>query len=360
MKESFGKTLEGAEADLYTLRNVHGLEARIMNYGGILVSLMVPDRTGELSDVVLGFDTLEGYLNEHPCFGATIGRYGNRIAAGVVTLDGRTYQLTKNDGENHLHGGVRGFDKVVWTALERETKDGPAVDLRYVSSNGEEGYPGNLTVDVTYTLTNDNELKIDYAAETDRTTVVNLTHHSYFNLRDAGRSDILEHELKIDADYFLPIDQSSIPTGEMRTVEGTPFDFTKLTPIGARMAQEDLQLVYGNGYNHNWILSKQGQSAAPAAVVYEPTFGRVMEVRSTEPGLQFFSGNFPNEKFGGKLGKSYPSRSGLCLEAQHYPDSPNHPEFPSTILRSGDVYRQTTTYRFRSDKSASLTKLSRI
>src|ERR1700730_11828681 len=241
MKESFGKTLDGAEADLYTLRNVHALE---------------------------------GYLNEHPCFGATIGRHGNRIATGVVTLDGRMYQLTRNDGENHLHGGVRGFDKVVWTAGERETMDGPAVDLRYVSSDGEEGYPGTLTVDVTYTLTTDNELKIDYTAETDRTTVINLTHHSYFNLRDAGRRDILEHELKIDADYFLPIDQSSIPTGEIRTVKGTPFDFTKLTPIGARIAQEDLQLVYGNGYNHNWMLNKQGQSSAPAAVVYEPTSGR--------------------------------------------------------------------------------------
>jgi aldose 1-epimerase len=215
MKESFGKTLDGAEADLYTLRNVHGLETRITNYGGILVSLVVPDRTGELSDVVLGFDTLEGYLNEHPCFGATIGRYGNRIATGVVTLDGRTYQLTRNDGENHLHGGVRGFDKVVWTAGERETMDGPAVVLRYVSSDGEEGYPGTLTVDVTYTLTNDNELKIDYTAETDRTTVINLTHHSYFNLRDAGLYDILEHELQIDADNFLPIDQSSTPPAKL-------------------------------------------------------------------------------------------------------------------------------------------------
>jgi aldose 1-epimerase len=203
-------------------------------------------------------------------------------------------------------------------------------------------------------------MKIDYTAETDRTTVINLTHHSYFNLRDAGRCDILEHELKIDADYFLPIDQSSIPTGEIRMVKGTPFDFTKLTPIGARIAQEDIQLVYGNGYNHNWTLNKHGQSSEPAAVVYEPASGRVMEVRSTEPGLQFFSGNFPSGKFGGKLGKSYPSRSGLCLEAQHYPDSPNHPEFPSTILRPGVIYRQTTTYRFRSDESASLTKLSRI
>ena len=355
MKESFGITSDGTEVDLYTLRNLHGLEARITNYGGILVSLIVPDRKGEMSDVVLGFDNLEGYLNEHPCFGAIVGRYANRIAAGVVTLEGRTYQLTRNDGENHLHGGMKGFDKVVWLAAERESMHGPALGLRYVSSGGEEGYPGTMTVDVTYTLTNENELKIDYTAVTDRTTVINLTQHSYFNLRDAGRSDILEHELMIDADCFLPIDQYSIPTGEIRAVKETPFDFKKLTPIGARIAQEDLQLVYGNGYNHNWVLNRQGQLSTPAAVVYDSTSGRVMEVLSTEPGLQFFSGNFPNGKFGGKLGKSYPSRSGLCLEAQHYPDSPNHPEFPVTILRPGETYVQTTAYRFRSDASASVT-----
>lgn len=355
MKESFGITSDGAEVDLYTLRNVHGLEARITNYGGILVSLMVPDRKGEMSDVVLGFDNLEGYLNEHPCFGAIVGRYANRIAAGVVTLEGRTYQLTRNDGENHLHGGVRGFDKVVWNAAEREGRNGSALGLRYVSADGEEGYPGTLSVDVTYTLTNENELKIDYTAVTDRTTVINLTQHSYFNLRDSGSCDILEHELRIDADYFLPIDQSSIPTGEIRAVKETPFDFKKLTPIGARITQEDRQLIYGNGYNHNWVLNKQGHLSTAAAVVYDSISGRVMEVLSTEPGLQFFSGNFPDGKFGGKLGKSYPSRSGLCLEAQHYPDSPNHPEFPATILRPGETYFQTTTYRFRSDASASRT-----
>jgi aldose 1-epimerase len=355
MKELFGITSDGAEVDLYTLGNVHGLEARVTNYGGILVSLMVPDRKGEISDVVLGFDNLEGYLNEHPCFGAIVGRYANRIAAGAVTLEGRTYQLTRNDGVNHLHGGVTGFDKVVWNAAEREGMSGTALGLRYVSPDGEEGYPGTLTVDVAYTLTNENELKIDYTAVTDRTTVINLTQHSYFNLRDSGSCDILEHELKIDADYFLPIDQSSIPTGEIRAVKETPFDFTKLTPIGARIAQEDRQLVYGNGYNHNWVLNKQGHLSTSAAVVYDSISGRVMEVLSTEPGLQFFSGNFPDGKFGGKLGKSYPSRSGLCLEAQHYPDSPNHPEFPATIVRPGETYFQTTTYRFRSDASASLT-----
>jgi aldose 1-epimerase len=347
MQEFFGTTFDGAEVRLYTLRNAHGLEARITNYGGILVSLMVPDRKGKFSDVVLGFDNLEGYLNEHPCFGATIGRYANRIEAGQFSLDGRAYQLTRNNEGTHLHGGRKGFDKVVWSGVERESVNSPALGLRYVSVDGEEGYPGTLTVDVTYTLTNDNALKIDYAASTDKTTIINLTHHSYFNLRDAGASDILEHELRIDADYFLPIDQFSIPTGEIRAVKGTSFDFTKSTPIGSRIGQDDLQLVYGNGYNHNWILNKPGHSSGPAAVVYDPTSGRVMEVRTTEPGLQFFSGNLPDGKFGGKGGKTYPSRSGLCLEAQHYPDSPHHTGFPSTVLRPGELYLQTTSYRFR-------------
>jgi aldose 1-epimerase len=347
MKETFGRTSDTAEVDLYTLRNAHGLEARITNYGGILVSLMVPDRNGRMSDVVLGFDTLDGYLNEHPCFGALIGRYANRIAEGRVTLEGRTYQLTRNNGENHLHGGLRGFDKVLWTAAERESMDGQALNLSHVSRDGEEGYPGTLTVEVTYILTNDNELKIDYSAATDRATVINLTHHSYFNLRDGGRNDILEHELWIDADYFLPIDQWSIPTGEIKSVKDTPFDFTKLSPIGAHIGQEDLQLAYGNGYNHNWVLNKPGRSTAPAAVVYDSTSGRIMEVATTEPGLQFFSGNFPDDKYGGKLGRRYPSRSGLCLEAQHYPDSPHHAGFPSTVLRPGETYLQSTTYRFR-------------
>jgi aldose 1-epimerase len=347
MKEAFGITSDGSEANLYTLRNAHGLEARITNYGGILVSLTVPDRNGKWSDVVLGFDTLEGYLNEHPCFGAIIGRYANRIATGLITLEGRAYQLTKNNEENHLHGGLKGFDKVVWTAAEREGVNGPALDLRYVSPDGEEGYPGTLRTEVTYTLTNENELKIDYTAVTDRTTVVNLTHHSYFNLRDAGASDILGHELSINADYFLAIDRSAIPTGEIRAVEGTPFDFKTPIPIGARIGQKDLQLTYGEGYNHNWVLNKPGRASAPAAVVHEPVSGRMMEVFTTAPGLQFFSGNFPPDRFGGKLGKPYASRSGLCLEAQHYPDSPHHAEFPSTILRPGEIYSQTTNYRFR-------------
>jgi aldose 1-epimerase len=347
MKEAFGITSEGAEVGLYTLRNAGGLEARITNYGGIVVSLMVPDRNGEFSDVVLGFDSLEGYLNEHPCFGATMGRYANRIATGLITLEGLTYQLTPNNEGNHLHGGLKGFDKVVWAAAERETINGPALSLQYVSRDGEEGYPGTLTVDVTYTLTNEDELKIEYIAATDLTTILNLTHHSYFNLRDAGASDILEHELRIDADYFLPVDQSSIPTGEIRAVKGTPFDFTKLVSIGSRISQEDLQLVYGNGYNHNWVLNNPGQTSSPAAVVCDRVSGRVMEVLTTEPGLQFFSGNIPNGKFGGKGGKTYPARSGLCLEAQHYPDSPHHAGFPSTVLRPGELYSQTTIYRFR-------------
>lgn len=352
MKESFRLTSDSAEANAsshkweYTLRNAHGLEARITNYGGILMSLMVPDRYGKFSDVVLGFDNLEGYLNEHPCFGATIGRYANRIASGLIALEGRPYQLTRNSEANHLHGGLRGFDKVIWTAVERESVNGPALDLRYVSRDGEEGYPGNLSVDVTYTLTNDNALKIDYSAVTDKTTILNLTNHSYFNLRDGGANDILEHELKIDADYFLPIDQFSIPTGEIRAVRGTPFDFTKSTRIGARIGEKDPQLIHGNGYNHNWILNRPGQAGEPAATLYDSTSGRVMEVLTTEPGLQFFSGNLPDGKFGGKGGKTYQSRAGLCLEAQHYPDTPHHAEFPSTVLRPGEIYLQTTIYRF--------------
>jgi len=347
MKESLVVMSDGTELRVYTLRNADGLEARIANYGGILVSLKVPDRDGKFSDIVLGFDKLEEYLKEHPCFGATIGRYANRIAAGDVCLDGVAYQLTRNNEGNHLHGGLMGFDKVVWTAKERQSADGPALDLRYVSRDGEEGYPGTLTAEVTYTLTNDNGLKIEYTAATDKTTIINLTHHSYFNLRDAGAGDILAHELTIDADYFLPVDLSSIPTGEVRAVKGTPFDFTKLTPIGARIAQEDLQLVYGNGYNHNWVLNSARRTLAPVAVVHESSSGRMMEAFTTAPGLQFFSGNFPGGRFGGKLGKPYPSRSGLCLEAQHYPDSPHHAEFPSTILRPGEIYSQTTIYRFR-------------
>jgi aldose 1-epimerase len=346
MKESFGIRSDGAKVELYTLTNAHSLEAKITNYGGILVSLMVPDRDGKLDDVVLGFDKLDGYLNEHPCFGATIGRYANRIAAGRFSLDGTTYRVTTNDNGNHLHGGLKGFDKVLWEATERESGNGPALDLKYVSLDGEEGYPGTLTVDVIYTLTNENELKIDYAATTDKATILNLTHHSYFNLRDAGATNILEHELRIDADRFLPIDRNSIPTGKFKDVQGTPFDFTKLTPIGARISQLDQQLSYGNGYNHNWVLRSPGRSCRLAATVYDSFSGRVMDVLTTEPGLQFFSGNLPDGKFGGKGGSAYLSRSGLCLEPQHYPDSPNHPDFPSTVLRPGELYEQTTIYRF--------------
>ena len=349
MKESFGITSNGAKVELYILKNVHGLEAKITNYGGILVSLVVPDRHGKLDDVVLGFDKLDGYLNEHPCFGAIIGRYANRIAAGRFTLDEATYQLTTNDNGNHLHGGLKGFDKVVWEAIDRESRQGPALDLKYVSPDGEEGYPGTLTVGVTYTLTNENALRIDYTATTDKTTIVNLTHHSYFNLRGTGASNILGHELRIDADHFLPIDRSSIPTGEIQDVRGTPFDFTETTSIGARIGQGDLQLHYGNGYNHNWVLNKPGRSPRPAATVYDSMTGRVMEVLTTEPGLQFFSGNLPDGKFGGKGGLAYPSRCGLCLEAQHYPDSPHHAGFPTTVLRPGEIYRQTTSYRFSTE-----------
>lgn len=346
MKVHFGTTADGKSVELYTLTNTRGLQAKISTYGGIVAALRVPDRHGKLDDVVLGCDTLGGYLSAHPYFGATIGRYANRIAGGRIRLEGREYQLTTNDEGNHLHGGWRGFDKVIWEAAEVDDRNGPALELRYVSVDGEEGYPGNLSVLTTYTVTEDNELRIDYSATTDQVTIVNLTHHSYFNLADGGMSDILDHHLRIEAEHFLPTDQRAIPTGEIRSVEGTPFDFRESTPVGARISDDDEQLRFGNGYNHTWLLTGGGRSAELAAEVYAPGTGRVMEVLTTEPGLQFFSGNFPDGTFRGKGDRFYPFRGGLCLEAQHYPDSPNHLGFPSTVLRPGEVYAQTTIYRF--------------
>ena len=343
-KQAFGKTTDGQAVDLYTLTNASGVEARIMTYGGIVVSLKVPDRNGKLGDVVLGYDNLEGYLKENPYFGALIGRYGNRIAKGKFTLDGRQYTLAQNNGENHLHGGIKGFDKVVWKARELKSKDGVGLRLTYLSRDGEEGYPGNLSVTVIYTLTDKNELKIDYAATTDKKTIANLTHHSYFNLAESG--DILGHELMLNADRFTPVDKGLIPTGELRSVKGTPMDFTEPTPIGARIEQKDEQLGFGLGYDHNWVLNKKGAELSLAARVFEPTTGRVMEVYTTEPGIQFYSGNFLDGSIKGKGGKTYHKRYGFCLEAQHFPDSPNKPSFPSTVLSPGQKYAQTTIYKF--------------
>jgi len=345
-KQPFGKTADGQAVDLYTLTNPNGLEAAITNYGGIVVRLKTPDRNGQLADVVLGFDTLDDYLKGHPYFGAIIGRYGNRIAKGRFQLNGVEYKLAVNNGENHLHGGLKGFDKVVWNARDVSTAEAPALELTYTSKDGEEGYPGTLHVTVVYTLTPANELKIDYAATTDKDTIVNLTNHSYFNLAGQGEGDILGHELMINASRFTPVDAGLIPTGELRSVEGTPFDFRKPVAIGARINQDDQQLKYGNGYDHNFVLDRTGDGLVLAARVTEPKSGRVMEVYTTEPGIQFYSGNFLDGSNKGKGGKIYQRRYGFCLETQHFPDSPNKPNFPSTVLRPGAKYQSTTVYRF--------------
>ncbi len=340
----FGKTKDGIPADLYTLRNSKGAEAKISNYGGLVISLKVPDRTGQLGDVTLGYDNLDGYLKETPYFGALIGRYGNRIARGKFTLDGQTYTLATNNYPNALHGGVKGFDKVVWDAKVVMNLDGPSLQLSYVSKDGEEGYPGTLTVTAVYTLTENNGLRLSFTATTDKDTVVNLTHHSYFNL--AGKGDVLGHAVMIPADSFTPVDSTLIPTGELRPVLATPFDFRKPTTIGARISQADEQLKFGGGYDHNWVMNKPMGQLGLMARVYEPTSGRVMEVYSTEPGLQFYSGNFLDGTLTGKNGWVYKFRNGFCMEPQHYPDSPNQAAFPSVALKPGQVYSNTIEYRF--------------
>ena len=347
----FGKTTDGQSVEIYTLRNRRGMEARITNYGGIVVSLTAPDRNGKLADVVLGYNDLDTYMRPpFPYFGAIIGRYGNRIAKGRFTLNGVEYKLAVNNGENSLHGGLKGFDKVVWTAHERNTAAGPALVLSYLSKDGEEGYPGNLRTTVIYTLTNNNELRIDYTATTDKDTVINLTHHSYFNLAGEGNGDILKHNLMLRADSFIPTDAGSIPTGEIRNVAGTPFDFRKANTIGERINNDDEQLKLGNGYDHTWVIDGRMGTLRQAAIAYEPTTGREMEVWTTEPGVQFYTGNFLDAAIIGKSGKPYPRRSGFCLETQHYPDSPNEPKFPTTTLRKGAVYHSTTIYRFSARK----------
>jgi len=346
-KQMFGKMPDGTAVDIYTLRNASGVEAKITNYGGIVVSLKVPDRNGKFDDVVLGYDNLDGYLkNNSPYMGALIGRYANRIAKGTFKLNGTEYHLAVNNGANHLHGGLKGFDKVVWTAAPLRVANGAALKLTYVSKDGEENYPGKLTATVIYTLTDANELRIDYSATTDKRTIVNLTSHSYFNLAGQGNGDILKHQLFINANRFTPTDAGAIPTGELRSVSGTPFDFMTATEIGARIEQDEQQLKFGNGYDHNFVLNKQGKRLTLAASVYELTTGRAMQVSTTEPGLQFYSGNFLDGSITGKEGKVYQRRYGFCLEAQHYPDSPNHPEFPSVVLNPGQRYTQTTIYKF--------------
>ena len=341
----FGTTRSGAPVKLYTLRNRHGMEARISTYGGIVTYLTAPDRHSDYADVVLGFDTLAGYLQSSPYFGALIGRFGNRIARGQFTLDGVKFQLGTNDGPNSLHGGVVGFDKVIWQAVRAlVVPQGPQLTLTYLSRDGEEGYPGNLKVTAIYTLTHDNALRLDYTATTDKDTVVNLTQHSYFNLR--GRGDVLGHVVQIDADRFTPIDRTLIPTGELRPVAGTPFDFRRPTAIGARIGVPDEQLRFANGYDHNWVVNKPPRALAVVATVSDPDTGRVLEVSSTEPGLQFYSGNFLDGSLTGKGGWIYRFRDGFTMEPQHFPDSPHHPNFPSVVLKAGQTYRSTIVYRF--------------
>lgn len=343
----FGKTNDGTAIQIYTLTNSHGMEVRIMNYGGTVVSVKAPDRKGVMADVVFGFDDLKGYLDRRTFFGVLVGRYANRIAKGRFTLNGVEYKLATNNGENSLHGGARGFDMAVWTP--RQLPDG-GLELTYLSKDGEENYPGNLKVTVTYHLTESNELRIAYAATTDKDTVLNLTNHSFFNLKGAGTGDILGHEVMIAADRFTPVDAGLIPTGELRPVAGTPFDFHKSTAIGARINQDEEQLKRGKGYDHNFVLDGKNVSVRLAARVVEPSTGRVLEVLTDQPGIQFYTGNFLDGTVKGKGGKVYGHRTGFCLETQHFPDSPNKPAFPTTQLKPGQRFQSTTIYRFSTAK----------
>ncbi|MBI1357467.1 MAG: galactose-1-epimerase [Acidobacteria bacterium] len=345
--EEWGAAPSGERVQLYTLANSRGVVLRVTTYGGILVSLEVPDKAGRRGDVLLGFDSLEGYLGVHPYFGALIGRYGNRIAKGVFPLDDRLYTLAVNNGANALHGGIQGFDKRVWAAVPFEAADGVGLKLRYISADGEEGYPGTLAVEVRYTLTDDNALRLEYQATTDAPTVLNLTNHAYFNLKDAGRSPVLDHEVQIEADHYTPVDETLIPLGRPEPVEGTPFDFREPHKLGERIDADDEQIRFGGGYDHNYVLRRRNADDLEHAVtVYEPTSGRVMEVWTTQPGVQVYTGNFLDGSVKGKSGVAYQRRAALCLETQHYPDSPNQEAFPSAALYPGELYKSTTEYRF--------------
>lgn len=344
MQESNPGNVSSLSETVDTITNKNGMMATITPYGGKIISLMVPDKNGKLSDVVLGYDAAEQYPAGNPYFGALIGRYGNRIAKGKFTLDGKEYQLNTNNGANALHGGPGGFHNVYW---KLETLTDNSSELYYLSKDGEEGYPGNVKVKVTYSITDDNELVIDYEATTDKATVLNLTQHTYFNLAGEGQGNILDHSLYINADRFTPVDEELIPTGELKEVKDTPFDFTKATKIGDRINDDHLQIKNGKGYDHNWVLNRKGDELLLAAILSESISGRVMEVWTTQPGIQFYSGNFLNGSDIGKGGKKYEHRSALCLETQHFPDSPNQPSFPSTMLKPGEVYKQQTIYKFK-------------
>ncbi len=342
--QTFGHTAEGTAVDLYTLANDAGLTITITNYGGIIVSILAPDRAGVVTDVALGFDGLVGYLQRHPYFGAIVGRYANRIAQGKFRLNGVEYTLARNNGPNHLHGGLKGFDRMVWQAEPFQGADSVGLTLAYRSPDGEEGYPGRLAVQVVYTLTPEQALKIDYRATTDQATILNLTNHTYFNL--AGAGDILGHEVMLNAGRFIPVDGTLIPTGELRSVAKTPFDFTTPVPIGASIDQADEQLKFGGGYDHTWLLDNPDSDLTLAATVYEPGSGRTLETYTTQPGVQFYTGNSLDGTLTGKGGQTIHRRAGFCLETQHFPDSPNQPAFPSTVLKPGETYAHTTIYKF--------------
>ncbi len=348
-KAAFGTTKDGQPVDIYTVTNSHGMELKALNFGGIIVSLRVPGKAGKSEDVVLGFDNLAGYEENNPHFGALIGRYGNRIANGEFKLNGETYHLPKNNGPNTLHGGVKGFDKMMWQAEPFENKDAAGIVLTRVSKDGEEGFPGNVKVKVTYTLTNNNELTFEYEATTDKATPINLTEHSYFNLSGEGNGNILDQVLKLNADHFTPVDKTLIPTGEIRSVKNTPLDFTKATTIGARINDSYDQMVLAGGYDHNFVINGKPGTMRLAARAKDPKSGRVLEVYTTEPGVQFYSGNFLDGTLTGKNGHKYQKRDGFCLETQHYPDSPNHPKFPSTILKPGETYHTKTMLKFSAE-----------
>lgn len=349
MIQPFGQ-VDGKEVFLYTLKNQNGVQVDIANYGGIIVRWLVPDRNGNMADITLGFNTIQEYVEKSPYFGCIVGRYGNRIAFGKFTLNDKEYVLATNNEPGgipcHLHGGIKGFDKQIWDAKFIPGQEGKMLELHYISEDGEEGYPGTLDVRVTYRLTDDNALEIEYKAVTDKPTPVNLTHHAYFNLKGEGVGDVLDHVVTINADKTTRSNVGLIPTGETISVAGTPLDFISPHAVGERIDLENEQLQFGAGYDQNWVLNPLSDISTPAVTVYEPKSGRFMEVFTTEPGVQFYSGNFLEESLIGKSGKPYPRRSGLCLETQHYPDSPNHAEFPSTILNPGETYQSKTVYRF--------------
>lgn len=348
--ETFGFTEDSTEVKKFTLTNKNGLNMEVITYGAIITSLETPDKDGKLDDIVLGYDNLQGYIHNNPYFGAVVGRYGNRIAEAKFSIDDSVYTLAANDGKNHLHGGIKGFDKVVWDASEINDENGVGLKLTYTSVDGEEGYPGNLDVSVFYTLNNDDELEVQYHAKTDKKTVVNLTQHTYFNLTGM-KEDILNHEVMINASRITPVDSTLIPTGEFMPVENTPFDFTTAKAVGKDINADHEQIKLGKGYDHNWVLNESEDKMTHAATLSEPTSGRIVEVYTTEPGIQFYTGNFLDGRITGKESVEYSHRYGLCLETQHYPDSPNQPDFPSTVLNPNEEYLTVTKFKFTTTNS---------